>query len=72
MKTELEPYALFRKGYDTLEIANLMKITEPEVVKAIDAERAARSKFRTEHPKAKNRNRLRLIMFNEFGRPIWG
>lgn len=37
----IEPYRLFRKGYDTLEIANLLQIGEHEVLRAINMARSA-------------------------------
>lgn len=64
-------YDLFRRGFDTLEIANMMRIQEPEVVKRIDAERKKRDQFKASYPKAQPKKRKRLIMFNEFGRPVY-
>jgi len=38
---DLEPYRMFRRGYDTLEIANLMQKPEHEIVRLIDKARSA-------------------------------
>lgn len=39
--SSLEPYRLFRRGYDTLEIANLLQRPEHEIVRLIDKARSA-------------------------------
>lgn len=38
---KLEPYSLFRKGYDTLDIANLLQMPEHEVLRVISMARSA-------------------------------
>lgn len=40
-RQSLEPYRLFRQGYDTLEIANLLQKPEHEIVRLIDKARSA-------------------------------
>lgn len=63
-------YELFRAGHDTFEIARILRITEAEVVKSIDVERARRKQWRAEHRRAPARKRRRLIMFWN-GKPIY-
>jgi len=40
-KSVLEPYRLFKNGFDTLDIANLLQRSEPEILKAINLVRSA-------------------------------
>lgn len=70
MTVKPTPYELFRMGHDTFEIARILRITEAQVVKSIDIERARRKQWKAEHRRAPPRHRKRLIMFDN-GQPVF-
>lgn len=46
----LEPYRLFRQGYDTLDIANLLQKPEHEILRIINMARSAARNLKYPYP----------------------
>ena len=61
----LSAYTLFRSGRDTFDISQILRISEAEVVKQIDKERAEFKQWKSSFPKAKPKQRRRLLTITD-------